>query len=134
MRALEAKEKGLKTEFNKFLLAIPALSDFITTTLHYVALNFISGSVYQMMRGGSIVTTLIFSVFFLKSKVMKNQIAGAGLVLFGVAIVGLSNFIFKNHSGDGASAVIFSFISGFANHGLHFDHLVTLYQQFLVCF
>ena len=107
MRMLEAKSKGLEVEFNKFWLAIPAISDFITSTLQYVALNFISGSVYQMMRGGSIVTTLIFSVIFLKSKVMKNQLAGAGLVLIGVMVVGLSNMIFKDQSGDGASAVIF---------------------------
>ena len=107
MRMLEAKSKGLEVESNKFWLAIPAISDFITSTLQYVALNFISGSVYQMMRGGSIVTTLIFSVIFLKSKVMKNQLAGAGLVLIGVMVVGLSNMVFKDQSGDGASAVIF---------------------------
>jgi len=49
-----------------------------------------------MMRGGSIVTTLVFSVIFLKSKVMKNQLMGAGLVLAGVFIVGLSNMVFKD--------------------------------------
>ena len=96
MRMLEAKSKGLKVEFNRLWLAIPALSDFITSTLQYVALNFISGSVYQMMRGVSIVTTLIFSIIFLKAKVMKNQIMGAGLVLIGVMIVGLSNMVFKD--------------------------------------
>lgn len=58
-----------------------------------------------MMRGGSIVTTLIFSIIFLKAKVMKNQIMGAGLVLIGVMIVGLSNMVFKDSSSDGASAV-----------------------------
>ena len=30
-------------------------------------------------RGGSIVTTFIFSIIFLKIKVMKNQVAGAAL-------------------------------------------------------
>ncbi len=63
-----------------------------------------------MMRGGSIVTTLIFSVIFLKSKVMKNQLAGAGLVLIGVMVVGLSNMVFKDQSSDGTSAVTFIFI------------------------
>lgn len=60
-----------------------------------------------MMRGGSIVTTLIFSIIFLKAKVMKNQIMGAGLVLIGVMIVGLSNMVFSDHSDDGANAVNF---------------------------
>jgi drug/metabolite transporter (DMT)-like permease len=49
-----------------------------------------------MMRGGSIVTTLIFSIIFLKAKVMKNQILGSALVLVGVMIVGLSNMVFKD--------------------------------------
>jgi drug/metabolite transporter (DMT)-like permease len=80
---------------NKFLLAIPALSDFITSTLQYVALNFISGSVYQMLRGGAIVTTFIFSIIFLKIKVKRCQIAGAAMALFGVIVVGISNVAFK---------------------------------------
>ncbi len=63
-----------------------------------MALNFISGSVYQMMRGGTIVTTFMFSIIFLKIKVMKNQIFGAGLALIGVMIVGVSNMIFKDNS------------------------------------
>lgn len=85
---------------------MPAALDFVTATLHYLALNFISGSVYQMMRGGSIVTTLIFSIVFLKAKVMKNQVAGSILVLVGVIIVGLSNMVFKDSSSEGANAVI----------------------------
>lgn len=72
-----------------------------------VALNFISGSVYQMMRGGTIVTTLIFSRIFLKAQVKKNQIMGAILVLLGVFIVGLSNTVFKDSSSDGSDAVNF---------------------------
>ncbi len=82
---------------------MPAFSDFITCTLHSVALNFIPGSVYQMLRGGSIVTTLIFSIVFLKAKVVRNQIVGAGLVLVGVTIVGLSNSFFRDSSGSGSS-------------------------------
>ncbi len=52
------------------------------------------------MRGGSIVTTFIFSILFLKIKVMKNQIFGAFLALLGVAIVGFSNKFFSDNSGD----------------------------------
>lgn len=51
LRMLEAKSKGKKIEFNPLLLAIPAFCDFLSSTLQYVALNFISASVYQMLRG-----------------------------------------------------------------------------------
>jgi drug/metabolite transporter (DMT)-like permease len=107
MRTLEAKSKGQITEFNKLWLAIPALSDFITSTLQYVALNFISGSVYQMTRGGAIVTTFIFSIFFLKIKVVKNQILGAALALVGVLIVGISNIAFADPDDGGTDPVPF---------------------------
>lgn len=86
-----------------------------------------------MMRGGSIVTTLIFSVIFLKSKVMKNQLAGAGLVLIGVMVVGLSNMVFKDQSGDGASAVILILCSGFANRRLFAHHSLSFHQRIPVC-
>lgn len=85
-----------------------------------------------MMRGGSIVTTLIFSVIFLKSKVMKNQLAGAGLVLIGVMVVGLSNMVFKDQSSDGASAVIFALFLGFTNRRLLADHPVSFHKRIFV--
>ena len=110
MRMLEAKSKGLQIEFNRWWLAIPALSDFITSTLQYVALNFISGSVYQMMRGGSIVTTFIFSIIFLKIKVMKNQVFGAALALFGVMVLGFSNMVFTDSSSSDANPVFLKLI------------------------
>jgi drug/metabolite transporter (DMT)-like permease len=98
MRILDAKSKGKDINVNKFLLAIPAISDLITSTLQYVALNFIPGSVYQMMRGGSIVSTFIFSIIFLQMKAKRNQIFGSCLALLGVFIVGLSNMIFSGSS------------------------------------
>lgn len=51
-----------------------------------------------MMRGGTIVTTLMFSIIFLKQKVMKNQVFGAGFALLGVVVVGVSNMVFKDSS------------------------------------
>lgn len=102
---LEAKSKGKEIKMNKFLLAIPAFCDFVTSTLQYIALNFIPGSVYQMMRGGTIITTFIFSIVFLKAKVQKHQIAGSALAFIGVLIVGTSNMVFSDSSSGGSSAV-----------------------------
>ncbi len=77
------------------LLAIPAFLDFISALLHYIALNFIPGSIYQMMRGGTIITTFIFSVTMLRSKIKNNKFIGSILVLFGILIVGASNILFS---------------------------------------
>jgi drug/metabolite transporter (DMT)-like permease len=105
VRMLDAKSKGKEVHFNKFLLAIPAISDLITSTLQYVALNFVAGSVYQMMRGGSIVTTFAFSILFLKMKAQKNQVAGSILALVGVIIVGASSLAFSSSSSSGSDSV-----------------------------
>jgi drug/metabolite transporter (DMT)-like permease len=107
MRMLEAKTQGKEPTFNKFLLAIPAISDLVTSTLQYVALNFVAGSVYQMMRGGAIVTTFIFSIIFLKMKAQRNQIFGSIFALIGVLIVGASSLIFSSSSDSGGDTVLF---------------------------
>ena len=83
---------------NKFLHAIPAFCDFVTSTLQCIALNFVSGSVYQMMRGGTILTTFLFSITILKVKVKPNMVIGSSLAIIEIIIVGVSNYIFKNGS------------------------------------
>jgi drug/metabolite transporter (DMT)-like permease len=110
VRRMEATSKGKQIEFNKFILAIPAISDLITSTLQYVALNFVTGSVYQMMRGGTIVSTFLFSIVFLKMKAQKNQIAGSALALVGVFIVGASSLIFTKSSGSGSDMQVVGYI------------------------
>lgn len=107
---MEATSKGKLIEFNKLILAIPAISDLITSTLQYVALNFVTGSVYQMMRGGTIVSTFLFSIVFLKMKAQKNQIAGSALALIGVFIVGASSLIFTKSSGSGSDMQVVGYI------------------------
>jgi drug/metabolite transporter (DMT)-like permease len=79
---------------NKFLLAIPAFTDFAMTILNYIALNFLCGSVYQMLKGGSVASTLLFSMFLLNARVNKYQLLGSALSLLGVIVVGISHIIF----------------------------------------
>jgi drug/metabolite transporter (DMT)-like permease len=79
---------------NKLHLLIPTAFDLISSTLQYTSLNFVSASIYQMMRGGTIVTTFLFSIFFLKLKIKKYQVVGALLALSGCIIVGANNIIY----------------------------------------
>ncbi|MFM7850580.1 MAG: hypothetical protein ACKO96_01370, partial [Flammeovirgaceae bacterium] len=72
-----------------------------------VALNFVAGSVYQMLRGGAIVTTFILSIIFLKIKVQKRQIVGSTLAVVGIVIVGLTTILFSSSSSSGSDAVLF---------------------------
>jgi len=91
---------------NKLWLAVPAISDLVTSTLQYVALNFVAGSVYQMLRGGAIVTTFILSIILLKIKVQRRQIAGSTLALVGIMIVGASSIAFSSSSSSGGEDTV----------------------------
>lgn len=77
--------------------------------MQYIALNFISGSVWQMLRGGVIVTTAIFSKFFLRMVPKRNHYFGCAFAILGILIVGASNIIFSPKSDEGdADSVIYS--------------------------
>lgn len=70
--------------------------DLVSSTLQSIALNFVAGSVYQMMRGGTIVTTFFFSVILLKMKALRRQWVGSILTVIGILIIGISNYIYTN--------------------------------------
>jgi len=69
--------------------------DLISSTLQLVALNFVAGSVYQMIRGGTIVATFVLSILVLGMQVKRKQIAGSLLALIGIIIVGISSVTFS---------------------------------------
>lgn len=66
--------------------------------MSYIALNFIPASVYQMLKGGGLITTAIFSYLLLKKKIKRNHISGCILALVGVTIVGGANLYFSDSS------------------------------------
>ena len=48
-----------------------------------------------MMRGGTIVTTFVFSILVLKIKAKSYQTAGSVLAFIGVGVVGVSAVAFS---------------------------------------
>ena len=81
---------------NRFYFLIPTFFDLLTSTMQFIAFNFISASAYQMMKGGSIITTFIFSVTLLKMPILRRQLVGSILAFIGIFIVGLANTIFTS--------------------------------------
>lgn len=79
------------------LIIIPAACDFLSSCLQYIALNFIPASIYQMLKGGGIITTFIFSYMLMKPIVKRSQISGCLLALVGIIIVGIAALIFNNN-------------------------------------
>ncbi|KAL4468606.1 hypothetical protein ABPG74_005109 [Tetrahymena malaccensis] len=132
----QAQLKGLNTKMNYFLLAIPAFADFLTSILHYIALNYMAPSLYQMLRGGVILVTALFSVVFLKRKIYLHNYIGCGLVIIGITLVGSVNYIFpKSSSSDDVDptmaliAIILILISLFTN-GILFVSEEKLFSKY----
>jgi drug/metabolite transporter (DMT)-like permease len=84
--------------------------DFLTSTMQKIALNFLPGSVWQMLRGGVIVTTAIFSRFFLQMRPRKNHYFGCAFAILGIIIVGISNVAFAEKSSSSESDTVNIFI------------------------
>ncbi len=59
----------MKMKYSKFLLCVPSACDLIISSLDFFALNYVPGSAYQMMRGGTIVATFVFSILILNKKI-----------------------------------------------------------------
>jgi len=67
--------------------------DLIATLLSYIALNMVASSVWQISRGGVIVTTAIFSVIFLKKRFDRSAVCGCILAFVGITGVQLVTVI-----------------------------------------
>jgi uncharacterized membrane protein len=70
-----------------YLPLIPGVFDALSTLLAYVALNLTPASVWQISRGGVIVTTAFFSFLCLKKKLTRSSLIGCILAFLGITIV-----------------------------------------------
>lgn len=91
-----ALDNGLKiSDRGLFSLFIPAFADFCTTFLQFIGLELINASIYQILRGGVIIVTAIFSVLFLGKKLNLQKYLGIFFAVLGTIIVGISVFFRK---------------------------------------
>ncbi|KAG1053348.1 hypothetical protein G6F43_004559 [Rhizopus delemar] len=84
--------------YKSFLFWIPTLCDLTATTVMNVGLILTSASVYQMLRGAVVIFTGVFSFLFLNRRLRPYEWFSLVMVVFGVAIVGLSSVLFPQNS------------------------------------
>lgn len=87
-------------DFNPFILFLPALCDMTATSIMYVGLNLTFASSFQMFRGSVIIFVGLLSVGFLGRILGKRQWTGIGLVIIGLAIVGIADFMTKSSDSE----------------------------------
>ncbi|XP_055550587.1 solute carrier family 35 member F6 [Wyeomyia smithii] len=90
-------------EFSPFILFVPAMCDMIATSIMYVGLNLTYASSFQMLRGSVIIFVGVLSVAFLNRTLVSREWTGIIFIIFGLGIVGLSDFITDNGAGSSYS-------------------------------
>lgn len=98
-RSEEARKAG-KKPLRLSVLAIPAAGDFIGSTLANISVNFLLGSVYQLIKGGLLLTTAGFSYWLTRKRIKRNHIAGCTFALVGLIIVGSYNIAAAERAAD----------------------------------
>ncbi|CDW56819.1 transmembrane protein C2orf18 [Trichuris trichiura] len=91
-----------RPKFNVLIFLPATLCDMTATSIMYVGLTMTNASSFQMLRGATIIFTGIFSVAFLGMTLKLYKWLGMLLVLCGLVIVGLSDLLFADSSGDSA--------------------------------
>lgn len=89
----ESKDRLPLRGWRVALLGLPACCDIVGTTFMNAGLLFVAASIYQMTRGALVLFVGVFSVLFLKHRLMLYQWSALVLVVLGVAVVGLAGAI-----------------------------------------
>lgn len=79
---------------------IPACCDFTASTTMYIGLTMTQASVFQMLRGATVLFTAILSRILLKRIFQTYQWVGMVLVVVGLLCVGLSSLVQAKISGQ----------------------------------
>lgn len=75
---------------NPLWFAVPAVADFTASTTCNIALTLTSASVYQMLRGSTVLFIALFSYFFLHRRFFRHEYLGMFIVISGLTVVGVS--------------------------------------------
>lgn len=93
-------------KFPPYIFWIPALCDMLGTSTMYVGLTLTYASSFQMLRGAVIIFTGLFSVAFLNQRLRYYHWTGMILVIIGLIIVGMSDFLSQTGNSSDLNKVI----------------------------
>lgn len=88
-------------KFNPLVWAIPAACDLAGTSTMYLGLTWTYAASFQMLRGSVIIFTGILSVGFLGNRLKWFQWTGMVVVILGLVIVGVGDYVFFEQSSTG---------------------------------
>jgi drug/metabolite transporter (DMT)-like permease len=85
----------------EYIVIFPSVMDLLSTLLSYTALNMVDSSVWQISRGGNIVTTALLSICLLKRTFSRGALVGCFLAFLGITSVQIVAVLSSDSSSDG---------------------------------
>lgn len=103
--------------------------DFLAVPLMNVGLILCDASVYQMMRGGLIFITAIFSIIFLKTRLFRHHWVAQVFIIGGIILVGASSIESSNSSPSVILGIVLLMLSQFSSaiHWIIEEKILTSY-------
>jgi drug/metabolite transporter (DMT)-like permease len=102
--ALLAKPGEITFRKKVMLVAYPAAFDLLATAFACIGILYIPASVWQMLRGACLIFSAIFSITFLKRKLMAFHWFGLGICLVGIVSVGYAGVLSTSVSQSASTA------------------------------
>lgn len=106
----KGEEIDTRDEPPLYVFLITSSFDLLGTTCLNFALALMPASIFQMLRGGIVIVTTIFTIVFLKRKPKNFQWLGVGVVFLGVFLVGLSSQIESKSSDNNQTSYLGIFL------------------------
>ena len=98
--------------FTKLWAAFPCLLDAIGSGLSITSLLLLPASVSQMLQGGQIVTTCLFSKWINNRPILRHHFAGVGCSTIGFVFVGIAGYIAATGDESDSKYTVGGFIMG----------------------
>jgi solute carrier family 35 (UDP-sugar transporter), member A1/2/3 len=102
-------------------MTIPAILYFLQNMMNFIAISHLDPATFQITQQFKILTTAMFSVLILKTRISLRKWGYLLLILVGIILVQMQDStVLKSNTGYGLAAVITAcFTSGFA--GIYFE-------------
>ena len=104
--------KNRNIRYTKLWAAIPALLDAVGSGMSIASLLLLPASVSQMLQGGQIVTTCLFSKWINNRAILRHHTAGVICSTIGFVFVGLAGYIATNGESDDGKYTFGGFVLG----------------------
>lgn len=104
--------KNRQLQYTKLWAALPAMLDAVGSGMSITSLLLLPASVSQMLQGGQIVTTCLFSKWINNRAILRHHMAGVVCSSVGFVFVGLAGYIATAGAEDDGTYTFGGFVLG----------------------